>query len=241
MRVPIVLVAAVAMLTVGSASGQGYWEYPSTISSTGLGTASAEPDVASVTFGVSITRSAPDAAVDEAARLMEAAMAAARREGVRGEDMKTTSYNLWVQEIWDDYDYAYTGEMEYVVTHYVQAEVRDIDSVGDVMAAVVGAGANSITGVYFHVEDTAGLYEEARVLAARNARDKAEQLSEAFGVELGELTSISEWTNNYYGYGYDSAYYNYGGGAGYYGESPPVTPGAYSITIEVSATYEIIQ
>ncbi|OPL18623.1 MAG: hypothetical protein AVO35_04635 [Candidatus Aegiribacteria sp. MLS_C] len=234
------MLAAIALITAAPVAGQEYWEYPATISSTGLGTASAEPDVASVTFGVSITRSTPDGAVDEAGRLMESAMAAARSEGVRGQDMQTTSYNLWVQEVWDDYDYAYTGEMEYVVTHYVQAEVTDINSVGDVLAAVVEAGANSITGVYFHVEDTAALYEEARVLAARNAVEKAEQLAEAFGVELGELQSISEWTNSNYGYGYDSAYYNYGGGAGYT-ESPPVTPGAYSITVEVSATYEIVQ
>lgn len=239
MRTLLMLVSAALLLTVGSAAGQEYWEYPATINSTGYGTATAEPDVASITFGVSITMSSPDAAVNEAARLMEAAMAAARREGVRGEDMQTTSYNLWVQEIWDDYEYAYTGEMEYVVTHYVKADVRDMDAVGDVLAAVVDAGANSITGVYFHVEDTSGLYAEARMLAAQHARDKAEQLADAFDVELGELQAISEWTNNYY-YGYEDAYYNYGGGAGYM-ESPPVTPGAYSITVEVSATYEIIQ
>jgi len=36
------------------------------------------------------------------------------------------------------------------------------------------------------------------------------------------------------------AYDNYGGGLGY-ADSPPVTPGAYSVTVEVSVTYEIIQ
>ncbi len=231
----------IAMLTAaGAAAAQDYWEYPATISSTGYGTASAEPDMASVTFGVSITAKTPDDAVNEAARLAEAAMAAARSEGVRGEDIKTTSYNLWVQEIWDDYEYAYTGDMEYVVNHYIQAEIRDIRKVGDVLSAIVNAGANSVSGVYFYAEDTASLYEEARLLAAEHARDKAEQLADAFGVELGELQSISEWTNNY-DYGYDSAYYNYGGGAGYYAESPPVTPGSYSVTVEVSATYEILQ
>lgn len=234
-----ILILLVLLTAAGAASGQEYWEYPATISSTGYGTASAEPDVASVTFGVTITRSTPDAAVSEAAGLVEAAMAAARSVGVRGEDMKTTSYNLWVQEVWDDFEYAYTGEMEYVVNHYVQADVRDIDKVGEVLSAVVNAGANSISGVYFYVEDTASLYEEARVLAAENARNKAEQLADAFDVRLGRLQSISEWANNYYDY--NSAYYNYGGGAGYYGEVPPVTPGAFSISVEVSAVYELAE
>ncbi len=234
-----ILLLAILALS-GMATAQDYWEYPATISSTGYGTASAEPDVASVVFGVSITRSEPNIAVNDAAQLVEAAMAAARREGVAGEDMQTTSYNLWVQEVWDDYDYDYTGELEYVVTHYVKADIRDISSVGDVLAAVVTAGANSITGVSFYVEDTASLYVEARRRAAEHARDKAEQLADNFDVTLGELSSISEWTNNYYptsGMAYD----NYGGGLGYYAESPPVTPGAYSISVEVSATYEINQ
>jgi len=238
-RTGFVIMLVIFTLT-GMAMAQDYWEYPATISSTGYGTASAEPDVASVVFGVNITRSEPDIAVNDAARLVEAAMAAARREGVEGEDMQTTSYNLWVQEVWDDYDYEYTGEMEYVVTHYVKADIRDISSVGDVLAAVVTAGANSINGVSFYVEDTASLYVEARQRAAEHARDKAEQLADNFGVTLGEISSISEWTNNYYptsGMAYD----NYGGGLGYYAESPPVTPGAFSISVEVSATYEIIQ
>jgi len=238
MRSFFTVLLLITMSASGIATAETY-EYPATISSTGTGTASAEPDVASVTFGVSITRSTPDAAVSEAAAIVEAAMAAARSEGIRGEDMQTTSYDLWVQEVWDEYEYDYTGEMEYVVTHYVKADIRDISKVGDVLSAVVGAGANSINGVYFYVEDTQSLYETARLRAAEHARDKAEQLAGAFDVELGRLTGISEWSNNYYDYG--MAYDNYGGGAYGYAEIPPVTPGSFSISVEVSATYEIAE
>ncbi len=236
-RTGIIMLLVILAMT-GIATGQDSWEYPATISSTVTGTASAEPDVASVVFGVSITRSDPAVAVHDAAQLVEAAMAAARREGVAGADMQTTSYSLWVQEVWDDYEYDYTGEMEYVVTHYVKAEIRDISSVGDILAAVVSAGANSINGVSFYVEDTEALFEEARSRAAEGARDKAEQLADNFGVTLGRITGISEWTNSPTSYG---AYDNYGGGLGYYAESPPITPGSFSISVEVSATYEIVQ
>ncbi|MEN8209036.1 MAG: SIMPL domain-containing protein [Candidatus Fermentibacteria bacterium] len=239
MKITGTIVLLVILWMTGTAIGQDYCEYPGTITSTGSGTAGAEPDVASVVFGVNITRSDPGLAVNDAAQLVEAAMAAARAEGVAGADMQTTSYSLWVQEVWDDYDYEYTGEMEYAVTHYVKADIRDISSVGDVLAAVVSAGANSINGVSFYVEDTASLYEDARNRASEHARDKAEQLADSFGVTLGEISSISEWTSYYADYG--MAYDNYGGGLGYYAESPPVTPGAYSVSVEVSVTYEIVQ
>jgi len=231
----------VILAATGTAIGQNAWEYPATISSTGYGVASAEPDIVSIVFGVNITRSNPAEAVNDAAQLIEAAMAAAGREGVSGENMQTSSYNLWVQEAWDDYQGMYTGEMEYTVNHYIRADIRDIDSVGDILAAVVSAGANSINGVSFYVEDTSALYEEARARAADNAKMKAEQLADNFNVSLGEVQNVSEWTNDYYPAASAMAYDSYSGDAGYYTESPPVTPGGYTISVEVSVTYEIVQ
>lgn len=232
------MVLGTLLLAAAVVPAQDMYDYPAVISITGTGTASAEPDVASIVFGIDITRDTADAAVNEAGRLADAAMAAARSAGVAGADMQTTGYNLWVEEVWDDYNYEYTGEMQYHVTHWIKADVRDIESVGEVLASVVDAGANSISSVSFRVMDTQALYEQARVRAAENARDKAEQLADTFGVELGDLTSISEWANNYYPM--DQSYYNYGGGYGEY-YAPPVTPGSYTISVEVSASWELTE
>jgi len=238
MRKATLLVLGAALLMISGASAQEYYDYPAVISISGTGTASAEPDIASIVFGVDITMESADMAVDEAGRLADAAMAAARAAGVQGADMHTTGYNLWVEEVWDDYNYEYTGELQYHVTHWIKADVRNMDDVGDVLAAVVDAGANSISSVSFRVEDTAELYELARVRAAEDARNKAEQLADTFGVELGELTSISEWTNNYYPM--DGSMYNYGGGYGEY-YAPPISPGSYTISVEVSASWELAE
>lgn len=228
------------VLTLAAGTGYGYqdsYEYPAIISTTATGTASGEPDIASIVFGVDIARSEPAIAVDDAAKMIRDAMAAARAAGVAGEDMQTVSYNLWVQEVWDDYTYEYTGVNEYNVIHYIRADIRDIESVGDVLAAVVSAGANSVNGVSFYVEDTDALFEQARRIAVDNARNKAEQLVDCFGVSLGEISSISEWTNYYY-QDYYGAYDCYTCGSGYC-ESPSITPGAFSISVEVSASWEL--
>ena len=231
------LIILAAVLFAGVSYGQEYYEYPASISTTGYGSASAEPDIVTVLFGVDIARDQADQAVEEAGRLADAAMAAARAHGVNGTDMKTTGYNLWVEEVWDDYSYEYTGELQYHVSHWISVDVRDIDSVGEILAAVVEAGANSVSSVTFRVEDTSELYELARQRAAEDARDKAELLVECYDVSLGRLTAISEW--NSYNYGFDSyAYDNYGGGYGDY-YAPPVTPGAFSVSVEVSSTWEI--
>jgi len=230
------LTLAVLAIAAAACFAQEPYVYPATISSTGYGTASAEPDIVTIVFGIDISKADAEVAVNEAGRLADAAMAAARAAGVAGTDLKTTGYNLWVEQVWDDYAYAYTGEVNYHVTHWMSADVRDIDSVGEVLAAIVEAGANSISSVTFRVEDTTELYEQARQNAAEDARNKAEQLVANFGTSLGRLTSISEW--NSYNYGYDAAYANYGGGYGDY-YAPPITPGAYSVSVEVSASWEL--
>jgi uncharacterized protein YggE len=60
-----------------------------------------------------------------------------------------------------------------------------------VLAAVTDAGANSINGIQFSVEDTDALEARARRLAMADARARAESLASLAGVELGEVLSIS--------------------------------------------------
>jgi uncharacterized protein YggE len=74
----------------------------------------------------------------------------------------------------------------------VTVRVRDLDILGAVLDQAVTVGANTINSVSFMVADTDALYAEARRLAVGNAREKAEQIVDAAGVELGRIRSISE-------------------------------------------------
>ena len=58
-----------------------------------------------------------------------------------------------------------SGIAGYRVSNQVNVKIRDIALVGDVLAAVTEAGANSIYGVNFSVADPAALEAEARALA----------------------------------------------------------------------------
>ena len=236
-RYVLVLLSAAAL--TGTAAAQEGYDYPGSIAVTGVGYASAEPDEARIIFGVEITMKDPAEAVTEAAELINSAMAAARRNGISGDEMQTVSYNMWVQEEYDDYNYVYTGEMEYFVTHMIRADVKDIGSVGGVLAALVSAGANTISSVSFTVEDESELREDARRAAVQDAIARAEVIADELGVELGDPTYVSEYD---YGYSYDyyDPYMNYGGGMGYESSSPSVTPGSYVVQSSVSITFEII-
>ncbi len=95
-------------------------------------------------FGVDITEKDPADAVNDAAEMMDAAFAAASEFGIEESDMMTTSYNMWVEEEYDYITYEYSGETMYHLSHYAQVDVRDLESVGEVLAALVGAGCESL-------------------------------------------------------------------------------------------------
>lgn len=226
-----------------SASSQDSFESPRWLSVTGWGYVEARPDQATVTFGVETTAYDAATAVENAADAMEAATRAAVRAGVDEDAIVTTYYSLWTEEEYDPDTYDYTGVMLNHVSQTVAAEVRDLDDIGDVIAAVVSAGANSVSGVTFQVDDLEALKEEARVEAARDARRRAEQLATALGLSLGEITSVSEYDYGYDNYYYDSGYsassvsmYPAGGGEM---AAPSIMPDMLKISSSVSVTFEI--
>ena len=78
------------------------------------------------------------------------------------------------------------------IVNQLQVTVRDTDMLGELLDAAVNAGANSINGVTFYVDDQTAAASEARGLAVEDARTKAEELAAATGLTLGSVISIAE-------------------------------------------------
>lgn len=202
----------------------------------GTGTASAEPEVAQVTFGVELRGDDPAALVDEAARKIDRAIAAARESGVADGDVQTAGYNLWVETLYDPERGVPTGGVVYHLSHHVQVTLRDLDQVGELLAAVVEAGANAISGVSFTVEDPDALVEQARQQALEDAAARAKQMADGLGIAVGKPTLVMETSGGYplpieRGVG--------GGGAMAEAAAPSISPGVFSVSVSVQIAYEI--
>lgn len=203
----------------------------------GTGAASAEPEMATVTFGVELRGDNPAAIMEEAANKIDRAIAAAQELGVSEEDIQTTGYNLWVETIYDPEKGMPTGEVVYHVSHYIQATLRDLERVGDLLAAVVEAGANTISGVSFSVEDPEALAEQARQQALEDARAKAEKMAGVLDIALGKLVLVMETSG---AYPMPLAARDLGmGGGGMEMAAPSISPGTFSVSVSVQVVYEI--
>lgn len=168
------------------------YEAMRTISVTGTGTASARPDMASITFSVEARGDSAADALAANSRQMRDAMAALKRAGVEDKDLQTTGIYLNTVNGRDE-NGRWTEEIDYYeARNSLVATIRDVDETGDVIDAAVKAGINGLGGIQFGFSDDAGLMDEARREAIDNARSKAQLYAAAAGVDLGDLILITE-------------------------------------------------
>ena len=226
-------VAATQALSPSAQTGDSS-EPVRTISVTGTGKVELTPDTAYIYIGVH--SEGPDAveAVSSNNEKSEAVKDALVALGVDEKDIQTTNFSIYPQPRYDDQGQP-TGEITYMVDNTVYVKVSDLDMVGEILDAAVKAGANSINGISFDLEDKSAAMAEAREKAVDDANVQAQQLAEAAGVSLGPVITIT--TSNVAPI---VPIYGKGGGASVeMAASVPVSPGQLTISVDVFMVYGI--
>jgi uncharacterized protein YggE len=232
-----ILISTIALLLFNSCSASSApvaieRDTDAIITVTGTGQMDVEPDVGMINIGV---RSQGATVVDAIAinnQQSNAIQTALSGQGVAGEDIQTSNFNVYQQS---DYDFQGNPVSTYYsVENTVYVTVRQLENLGDILDAVARSGANNIYGVNFDAEDKSQAQTAARKLAVQSAQAQAIELAEAAGVELGEMVSITTSpaaSTPFYGYGM--------GGGGGMAESVPISTGMIPIIVQVEITYRI--
>jgi hypothetical protein len=118
----------------------------------------------------------------------------------------------------------------YVAINLVEARVREIDNLGEVLDAAVEAGSNTIDSIRFEFGDPSEVLEGARSGAIQDAQDKAEQLAALVDGELGEVVTISETTRT-------PPVIFEGAQPAADQAAVPIEPGTQSVEVEVQVTW----
>jgi uncharacterized protein YggE len=160
-----------------------------TVTVAGTGRAGRAADIAEATFVVEALRPTAAEARVSAAGTAAAVLQALRGAGVSDADLHTAA--LDVSPTWE-HDGTRMVRTGFTVTNRIAATVRDLDEVGRVLDAGLGAGATGLDGVSFRLADEAGAGEEARRAAVADARRRATTIAEALGARLGRLVAVAE-------------------------------------------------
>jgi uncharacterized protein YggE len=166
-----------------------------TITVVGAGKAAGTPDVAFVTVGVETRDESVQVAVDDNAEIMNDILDALKALGIADADLQTSNYSVFTESIKPRMELESEeaeGTLVYHVRNQVSVKVRDLDILEDVLDEAVSAGANSVYGIQFGVDDPTELQAEARADAVADAKARAESLAELHGVSVGDVMHISE-------------------------------------------------
>ncbi len=203
---------------------------------TGTGLVTGEPDIATLYLGVSVEKETVEVAREEAASAMTAVINALKENDVAERDIQTENFSIYPQ-----YDYTEEGRVlrGYRVNNTVNAKVRELDSLSDIIDDATTAGGDIVVvnSIQFMIEDPTPLQAQARALAVKNAEAKAQTLAEAGGVTLGKPITITETS---YAAGPPIAYAE----AAEFADdsartSTPIQAGELTVTINVTIVYEI--
>ena len=190
MRPIICTVLAAGLALAGPVAAQ---EVPRQITVMGSSQVDAAPDRATITAGVETQAPTAAGALEANSKAMAEVFAALEAAKVAKRDMQTSQLNLNpVYEPFREGAEAPPQVVAYQASNMVTVVVRDLASLGQLIDALAGAGANRLYGIGFEVSEPRPAVDAARREAVADARAKAELYAEAAGVTLGPVVTIRE-------------------------------------------------
>ena len=214
--------------------------YPaSTLSVSADGETVVIPDVADLTFSVTLEGANPKEIADDVNKRVDGAIAFLKSENVNKDDIKTSQYNLVPK-------YSYnraTGQSDiygYELTQTTEVKIRNFDKIATIISGLTELGINRIGGLTFTIDDPEEFMNVARGKAFEKAKEKAANIAKSTGIKLGKIINVNE----YQGTPYYPKYFAEDALGGFGGDTAPVAPpqiepGTQELTVTVNLTYEI--
>ena len=185
-----VFALSLAALPLTAQTGTPPTPPPPSISTSAVGETSVVPDRAMISVAVESQGQTAAAAGAANAQLQTKVIDAVKAAGVAAAQIRTSGYNVF-----PDYTQATGGKgpriSGYRAHNTVQVEVRNLESVGKVIDAVLAAGATNLGGLSLFASNTDAARREALQKAVAKARADAEVAAAAAGGSLGALLELS--------------------------------------------------
>jgi len=199
----------------------------------GSGKAYATPNVAKYTVSVSTgPQASAEVALKKLSELSGPIVSAVKKEGVEEKDIATTNLSINPQ-----YDFTSGRQIlrGFEASESLELTIRDLDKIGSILSTATGEGVNAAGGLNFQVDDIEKVRLEAQKKAIEDAKQKAEELSDALGVGLGRVKNFSAGDA-----GSQPMPYFAKAGDAVSSEAAPVVPaGTQEVQVNVSVTFEL--
>jgi len=184
--------AVLILLTVFSALAQAQEiKQVPMINVSGEGKIKVAPDEALISISVETKGTDATTVKKENDSKMDAILKFIKKENIAKEDYQTQRVALN-----PNYDYE-KKKHNYIAVQTVQILLRDLSKYDALMDGLVNTGINRIDNVVFQSSKIKQLQSDARKLAVKDAKAKAEDFVTVLGQKVGKAISISDNSTNY--------------------------------------------
>jgi uncharacterized protein len=191
--VAVLLAASVTLATAQTQTATPESAARARIVVVGEGSVTVAPDYARIRSGVTTDGKTAKQASEANTKLMGAVVQALRNAGIAQKDIQTAHFSI--EPIYTSQSKVSGPESKlsgYRVSNQVNATIRQIAQVGDVLDRLIEAGATDAGNVAFLVSERDKVLDQAREAAIANAKHKAELYAQAGGLNLGRVAWITE-------------------------------------------------
>jgi uncharacterized protein YggE len=188
-RVLVVVLAGIAGSSSSRAQPTPESAGPAVVVTVGEGIVKRPPDRAWVSVATETRAPKPGEAQRADAAKMTEVLAKLHGAGVPENAVQTAAYTVHAE-----YDYV-EGRQElrgYVARNQVEVRVDELPRLGEILDLVVAAGAASVSGVRFDLQQRERAEQEALQQAVAKARARADAAAAAAGLEIERVLKIEE-------------------------------------------------
>jgi uncharacterized protein YggE len=218
---------------------------PPLISVSGSAEVKVAPDEINLRVGVETRGRSLDEAKRENDDAISKSLAFLKGNGVKEKDIQTDFISI-------DPEYGDSLSrtvVTYVVRRSIQARLAKIDSFESVLTGLLTNGVNTVLGIEFRTSQLRKYRDQARAMAIKAAREKADAMASELGVKRGKVYSVSanDWggwygdNNGYWGRGFGGGGFQYAmqnAGGGSEGEGT-LSAGQISVSATVNVSFLI--
>lgn len=184
----VVLVLSILFMTMSYAQEQK--QIPM-INVSGEGKVKVAPDQASISISIETKGSKAVDVKQENDKKMDAILKFIKKSNIASEDFQTQRISLN-----PNYDYE-KKKYNYIATQTVQILLKDLSKYDTLMEGLINEGINRIDNVEFKSSKMLQIQSDARKLAIKDAKAKAEDFVSVLGQKVGKAILISDNSQTY--------------------------------------------
>jgi uncharacterized protein YggE len=209
------------------------WRPTSTVTVVGEAKSQVQNKKATFNAGINVVNDNKDKATTEANKKIADITDAVKAFGISEKDIKTQNLSIYQEEE----PYTEGGRQkrrlgQWRVNNTIEIVLRDVEKASELADTLSKAGANSVYGPNFTLNEDDQSGTTLLTKAVENAKGKAEILARTAGKELGSIIVVSEGAAN----GQRTFSFE-GGGMG--GSNAELQPGTETVQKNVTVTWEL--